>query len=234
MAWKKMFGEPDKENEVPDKNVEKKPDDAKPPEKSPAELIADALKPVTEGFATMRAEIDALKVRTAPKDRPEVPSVMDDEDAAFNTRLTPIMAKTLELEAKDAKREVEQEYRNLGFGDLWDANRKDIDAFLGQAALVTQNEKGEPVALRGNPEYIRNVADMMIGRAAKKGGVKYNGKDNQFFLEDTTGDGTVIVRKEKESEGITKKQLEAAKRFGIPIDQYRKAAAKLKFVDKAN
>jgi len=159
---------------------------------------------------------------------------MDDEDAAFNTRLTPIMAKTLELEAKDAKREVEQEYRNLGFGDLWDQNRKDIDAFLAKAALVTQDENGQPAALRGNPEFIRNVADMMIGRAAKKGGVKFDGKDNKFFLEDTTGDGTVIVRKEKETEGITKKQLEAAKRFGIPIDQYRKAASKLKFVDRSN
>jgi hypothetical protein len=159
---------------------------------------------------------------------------MDDEDAAFNTRLTPLMAKTLELEAKDAKREVEQEYRNLGFGDLWDQNRKDIDAFLAKAALVTQDENGQPVALRGSPEFIRNVADMMIGRAAKKGGVKFDGKDNKFFLEDTTGDGTVIVRKEKEDQAITKKQLEAAKRFGIPIDQYRKAASKLKFVDRSN
>jgi len=229
MAWKKMFGEPEKESEV--KEPEKKVEDNKTPEKSPAELIADALKPVTDGFAKLQGEIDDLKVRTAPKDHHEVPSVMDDEDAAFNTRLTPIMSKTLELEAKDAKREVEQEYKNLGFGDLWDANRKDIDAFLSKAALVTQGEDGKPVTLRGNPEFIRNVADMMIGRAAKKGGVKFDGKDNKFFLEDTTGDGTIIVRKEKEGD-ITKKQLEAAKRFGIPITEYRKAASKLKFVDR--
>jgi hypothetical protein len=231
MAWKKMFGADEKELEVTPPNAEKKLEgEVKLPEKSPAELIADALKPVTEGFAAMRGEIDALKVRTAPKGQPEIPSVLDDEDGAFNTRLTPIMAKTLEMEARLAKDDIEKEYKNLGFGDLWEQNRKDIDAFLSKAALVTTGEDGKPVALRGNPEYIRNVADMMIGRAAKKGGVKFDGKDNKFFLEDTTGDGTVIVRKEKESEGITKQQLDAAKRFGIPIAEYRKAAGKLNFV----
>jgi hypothetical protein len=230
MAWKKMFGanESEKENEVPD-NIEKK-NENKPPEKTPAELIAEALKPVTEGFAAMRTEIDALKVRTTPKNAPEIPSVLEDEDGAFNTRLTPIMAKTLEMEARMAKDDVEKEYRQLGFGDLWDENRKEIDGFLAKTQLVAPDEKGQPAALRGNPEYIRNVADMMIGKAVKKGGVKFDGKDKRFFLEDTTGDGTIITRKVAEGEGITKKQLEAAKRFGMSIADYRKASGKLNFV----
>jgi hypothetical protein len=227
MAW--SFNKDKKETEVPDSNPEKKVE-TKPPEKTPAELIAEALKPVTEGFAAMRGEIDALKVKTTPKETHEVPSVMDDEDASFNTRLTPIMVRTLELEAKDAKREVEAEYRKLGFGDLWDENRKEIDEFLAKSALVAPGEDGKPAALRGNPEYIRNVADMMIGKAVKKGGVKFDGKDKKFFLEDTTGDGTIITKKVAESEGITKKQLDAAKRFGIPVAEYRKAAGKLNFV----
>jgi hypothetical protein len=232
MAWKKMFGADDekKENEVPN-DAEKKVDANKPPEKTPAELIADALKPVTEGFASMRAEIDELKVKTAPKGHAEIPSVLDDEDGAFNTRLTPIMAKTLEMEARMAKDDVEKEYRQLGFGDLWDENRKEIDTFLAKTQLVAPDEKGQPAALRGNPEYIRNVADMMIGKAVKKGGVKFDGKDKRFFLEDTTGDGTIITRKVAENEGITKKQLAAAARFGIPIADYKKAAGKLNFVD---
>jgi len=231
MAWKKTFTETPPEKKEPEvaTDPEKKPD-VTPPEKTIAEQIADALKPVTEGFTAMRGDIDALKVRTTPKEVKEVPSVVDDEDGAFNARLTPIMAKTLELEAKDAKRDVEQEYKNLGFGDLWEENRKDIDKFLSEAPLITQDREGHPVPLRGNPEYIRNVADMMFGRAAKKSGIKFDGKDKRFFLEDTTGDGTVIVRREKPEEGITKKQLEAAKRFGIPIAEYRKAMGKLDFV----
>ena len=231
MAWGKTFTK-DEDNKEKEKNMadpEKKPA-AAPPEKSPAELIADALKPVTEAFGAMRAEIDALKVRTTPKERPEIPSVMDDEDGAFNTRLTPIMVKTLEMEARLAKDDIEREYRKLGFGDLWDENRAEIDAFLSKANLVTNDENGKPVALRGNPEYIRNVADMMIGKAVKKGGVKFDGKDKRFFLEDSTGDGTIITKKVAENEGITKKQLEAAKRFGIPIAEYRKAMSKLNYV----
>jgi hypothetical protein len=228
MAWK-MFEKEKKEEEVPNPNPEKKLEE-KPPEKSPAELIADAMKPITEGFATMKAEIDALKVKTTPKNQPEVPSVLDDEDGAFNTRLTPIMARQLEMEARLAKDDVEKEYRQLGFGDLWDENRKAIDDFLSATALVTQDKDGKPIAYRGNPEFIRNVADMMIGRAAKKGGVKFDGKDKKFFLEDTTGDGTIITKKVKENEGFTKKQLDAAKRFGVSEADYRKAANRLNFV----
>jgi len=232
-SWKKEITESKKEEVVadPEKKVEEK---NKTPEKSPAELIAEALKPVTDGFANLRAEIDELKVRTTPKDKHEVASVLENEDEAFNQRLTPIMAKTLELEAREAKRDVEAEYRKAGYGRLWDDNRKDIDEFLAQAQLVTTNAKGEVIPLRGSPEFIRNVADMMIGRAVKKSGVKVDDKDGKFFLEDATGDETVITRRATEKDGITKSQLKAANRFGIPIEDYRKALAKLKFVDKAN
>lgn len=235
MAWPKIFPKPDdkKEDQVPDpeKKVDAKP---KEPEKSPAEIIAESLKPVTEAVTAMRAEIDALHAKTTPKEKREIASVLEDEDAAFNQRMTPIMVKTLELEANQNLSKVEAEYRKEGYGDLWDENRPDIEKFLSQAALVTNNDKGETVALRGDPAFIRNVADMCIGRAVKKGGVKYDGKDKKFWLEDANGEETVITRREKATDGITKSQLKAANRFGIPIEEYKKAAAKLKFVDKAN
>ena len=235
MAWPtKLFPKSDeskKETEVP--NPEKKPDEkAKEPEKSPAELIAESLKPLTDAVAGLRAEFDDLRVRTTPKDKREITSVLENEDEAFNQRMTPIMVRTLELEAKQNMRDIESEYRKAGYGDLWDENRKDIEDHLSKTQLVTNNDKGEVVPLRGNPDLIRNVADMMIGRAVKKGGVKFDGKDKKFFLEDATGDETVITRKEKATDGITKSQLRAASRFGVPIEDYKKAAAKLKFVDK--
>src|SRR2546426_8555322 len=202
MAWGKPTNDK-KETEVTT-NIEKKADD-KPPEKTPAELIAESLKPVTDALTLMKGELDALKVKTTPKEQHEVPSVMDDEDAAFNVRLTPIMARQLEIEARIAKDDVEKEYKTLGFGDLWEENRKGIDDFLSSTSLVTQDANGKPAPLRGNPEYIRNVADMIIGRAVRKGGVKFDGKDKKFFLEDTTGDGTIITKKVAETEGITKK-----------------------------
>lgn len=237
MAWPKaktILGLDDKkENDVPD--PEKKPEvKTKEPEKSPAELIAEAVKPFQETISALQGQIEELKVKTTPREKREVTSVLENEDEAFNQRMTPIMVKTLELEAKSNLRDVEAEYRKNGWGDLWDENRKDIEDFLSRAQLVTNNEKGEVVALRGNPEYIRNVADMVIGRAVKKGGVRFDAKDKKFFLEDATGDETVITRKEKATDGITKSQLKAAARFGLPIEDYKKAAAKLKFVDKSN
>lgn len=232
MAWpKKLFPDQDKkEDQVPD--PEKKVDEkAKEPEKSPAELIAESLKPLTDAFNAMKAEVDELKVKTTPKDKKEITSVMDDEDQAFNDRLTPIMKKTMELEAEQNLGKVEREYQKQGFGDLWEENRKEIETEIAGSELVTF-VKGEVVPLRGNPVYIRNIADMVIGRALKKSGVRFDGKDKKFFLEDATGEETVITKREKVNEGVTKSQIQAANRFGIPIAQYRAAMAKLKFVDK--
>jgi len=228
MAWEKIFTKDKKEADL--SNPEKKPED-KAPEKPIAEIIAESLKPLTEGMASLRTEIDGMKAKPAPKERAEVASVLDDEDTAFAQRLTPIMQKTLEMEARMARTDVETEYRNLGFGDLWEENRKEIDEFLNNSALVSQDAQGKAVALRGDPNYIRNVVDMVIGRTARKGGIRFDGKDKKFFLEDTTGDGGGnLSRKRLDSEGLTNKQIEAAKRFGIPIAEFAKAAKKLDFV----
>lgn len=242
MAWKKILtGESDEKKEEvvdPEKKLDEK---KKEPEKSPAELIAEALKPFTERFDAVQAEIESLKVKTTPKDKQEVTSVMDDENEAFNQRLTPIMAKTLELEAKGNLRDVEFEYRKAGYGDLWDENRKEIEAEIAKTSLVTtsvdpKTGESQVVPLRGNPQYIQNVVDMTFGRAMKKAGVKYgkegDDKKGTFFLEDATGDETVVTRREKVTDGITKSQIHAAGRLGIDIKDYKKAAAKLKFVDR--
>jgi regulator of replication initiation timing len=228
MAWDKMFTKDKKETEVPN-NPEKKID--APPEKTVAEVIAESLKPLTESVASLTAQVTELKKPAEVKTPIEKKSVLEDEDEAFNQRLTPILAKTLEMEARMAKDDVEKEYKNLGLGDLWDANRKEIDDFLFSTALVSQDANGKPVPLRGNPEYIRNVADMVIGRTARKSGIRFDGKDKKFFLEDATGDGANLERRHPlEQEGITAKQIAAAKRFGIPIKDYAAAAKKLDFV----
>jgi hypothetical protein len=228
MAWMKTLTKDNEPPKPPD--PENKPD--KPAEKSLADVIAESLRPVTEQLTSLRSELDSMKAGP-PKPAaasPEMTSVLDDENAAFAQRLTPVLARTYEIEARIARDEVEREYRNLGFGDLWEQNRKDIEDFLNNSALVTQDGSGKVVPLRGDPNFVRNVADMVIGRATRKSGIRYDGKDKRFFLEDATGETNLLAKRPLDGEGLSKKQIEAAKRFGIPVKGYAEAMKKLDFV----
>jgi hypothetical protein len=211
-----------------------KPDENKPPEKTPAELIAESLKPLTDSMAAMRAEMAEMRKPPEPVRQPvkpeDPPSVLDDENAAFATRLTPIVQRTFEIEARMAKDEVRREYEAMGFGDLWRENAKVIDETLEATGLVTQNAQGQFVAQRGNPQYIRNVADMVIGRAARAGGLKHDSSKKTFFLEDTNASDPGRKPEVNESEGLSKKQIDAAKRFGIPLADYKKSLGSLEII----
>ena len=223
MAWPKILS---KEDKVPD--PEKKPDE-KPPDKPIADIIAESLKPLTEGFASLSRQFEELRKPPEPprKVEPsEIPSVLDDENAAFGARLTPVISNQLSLEARLVRDDIEKEYRALGFGELWDQHRAEINKMLEDANLVAQDASGKVVTLRGNPEYVRNVADMVIGRAARKGGIKFNGEKSSFFLEDASGSADKNVPT-SDTEGLTKRQLRAAQNFGIPAKDYKASLAKL-------
>jgi hypothetical protein len=226
MAWPNLLGKKD-DPPVDDKT---KVDD-KPKEKSPAELIADSLKPITDQLTALGAKVDAMKPAPVVRkvEPTETPSVLDNEDAAFSARMTPLIQRQLELEAKIARTEIKQEYVDIGFGALWNANEKDIDATLTGTALVTPDGAGGYKAMRGDPQYIRNVVDMIIGRAARAGGVKFNDTSKTFFLEGADGGGNGGERK-ADTSGLTAKQLKVFQRMGVSLEDAKKAVSKLEFV----
>lgn len=217
-------------------NSEEKPNgdgESKPPEKSPAELIAEsvsaALKPFADRLDNLATDMASVKESTKPR-QPEakpmdLPSVFDNEDAAFNLRLTPIMARQLELEARVALKDIKYEYQSAGFGDLWSQYESDINSILEQSPLVDGNNK----LLRGNPDYIRNTVDMVFGRAARKAGMRFDGKNKTFFLESAGGDGGPGFA-ETHEDGLSADQRKVFQRMGVPLDQAKKTMAKLKFV----
>ena len=210
---------------------ELKPGEDKPPDKSIADQIAEAVGPLKETITALQAELTESKKPKVEVKNAEITSVLDDEDAAFNQRLTPILQKQLEMEARMVYQDIKKEYESLGFSDLWKKNELDIVKELDNASLVTFDaEKKQVVPLRGNPNFIRNVADMVIGRSMRKEGVKYSGKENKFYLEDTNGETNFITRQPLETEGLTAKQIAAAKRFGIPVKDYKAAFSKLDVV----
>jgi hypothetical protein len=228
MAWPfKKAEEPQMANEP--NNPEKTP--VTPPEKSIAEIISESLSPFREELAAIRRDTEALRQpvepkRTVPTERI---SVLDDEDAAFNQRMTPILQSQLELEARMNMKEVKQEYIDAGFGPFWQQNESEINRTLEGTALVQADNQGGFKKLRGDAAYIRNVADMIIGRSARSGGVKFDGTKKTFFLEGSNGDGQGAIRA-AETEGLTAKQVKLAQRMGIPLDKMKRTVAGLEFV----
>lgn len=203
-------------------------DQNKPPEKTAAEMIAEALQPAMTKMEAMAREMDEIKKNTtkpAPKLEPsELTSVLDDENAAFSQRLTPVVLRQLELEARIIKNDIKAEYNRAGYGDLWDQFEGEINQIIDASPLVN----GEAKPLRGDPQYIRNVVDMVMGRAARKAGMRFDGKNKGFFLETASGDGG--LQSKPESDGMSDSQRKIMQRMKIPLDDAKKVMSKLKFV----
>jgi hypothetical protein len=212
--------------------------ETKPPEKSAAELIAESLKPLLEGQAALAEAVKAQGERQASFEQrftkqpseadgaPQRTSFFDDEDRAFNERAAGLAMRQLASDARYERDQVFQDYRDSGYGDFLKECRADIDKILEGTSLV--DAAGHP--LRGNPEYIRNTVDMVIGRMARKANLKFGGKDRGFFTEGAssgTGDSTEAASAQ---EGLTAGQVKAFKKWGIPLEEGKKTVAKMAFV----
>lgn len=220
-----------------EKKEEVNPAEAKPAgeekpvaEKSPADLIADSLRPVVESINSLSTRFDELQqnVVRKPEERrdPVQPtSVLDDENVAFAQRLTPIMLRQLEVEARLVRSDIQREYNRAGFGEMWEQFEGEINQVLEGTPVV--NGEGKP--LRGDPQYIRNVVDMVLGRAARKAGMRFDGKNKGFFLESASGDAG-HGRSEPETDGLSDGQRRVMQRMKISTEEAKKVMAKLKFV----
>lgn len=218
-----------------DKTVNAEAEAGKPKEgeKTQAELIAEsvgaALKPFMEAQAARDARLDAIEANTRrpePTREPtEMASVLDNEDLAFAQRIGPVMLAQLETNARMALADVKQEYAEAGYGDAWKEFAKDINTVLEASPVVGAD--GKPI--RGNPDYIRNVVDMVFGRAAKKAGIKFGGRDRGFFIE-SAGGGDTNVGGGAPNDGLTPEQVRAFTKMGLTREDAKKSLSKLKFI----
>lgn len=230
MAW---FGKDGKPTDV-NPEVTGTPGDVKPPEKTAAELIAESLGNFTQQInakfdefgGRMTAIEESTRKPTPAAEPTETPSVFENERAAFAANIGPVAMRQLELEARVVLREIKDEYTAAGFGDMWNQFAKEISTTLENSPLVG----GDGRAVRGNPDYIRNTVDMIFGRAARQKGVRFNGKDQTFFLEGANGEANG-GNTNAPNDGLTDKQRRIFQRMGINPADGAKTRAKLEFVN---
>lgn len=229
MGWFEDKKEEVNSAEVKDGDKDKSTATATTETRSVAEIIAESLKPLSDGFSSLSQRLDEIQQNTVKRPEPRQPeeptSVLDNENVAFAQRLTPIMLRQLEVEARLVRADIQREYNRAGFGDMWDQFEKQINAVLEGTPVVN----GEGKTLRGDPQYIRNVVDMVLGRAAREAGMRFDGKSKGFFLE-TTGGDAANHRSQPEDDGLSNDQRKVMQRMKISLDDAKKVMGKLKFV----
>ena len=219
-------------DQIQNQNVDNADKD-KPKEKTPAELIAESLKPVIDKFDAMSKDFDEFKTKAIQRPvqtREEIEqrtqqqpkaSVFDDEDQAFAQRMTPLAIETLNTKFELMFDRVKNEYARRIGEDAWNEIEPDVRKSLEDANV-------NPV-LRSNPQYIKNTIRMIMGEKAETG-FRFDSKDKRFFLEDTSHAAENAAKAPKPEDGLTPRQLKAAKSFGMPLDEYKKTLEKLEIV----
>jgi hypothetical protein len=162
------------------KTAEPPKTEEKPPvAPSAEELLAkmgELLGPIKDWQEKTSTRLDAMEEARKPKEPPEEPvenvSVLDDENAAFNQRLTPLAIETINLRARMTEREV------------LDETMSGWQEFLPAVKAELANTQVQVKAMPNYESYVRNVVDMIVGREARKGGLKRD--KSRFVLEDAT------------------------------------------------
>ncbi len=202
-------------------------------EKTVAEQIAEGLKPFNDSIAALNGRFDSIESKMVTRrDTSEVverqefnpTSVLDDENVAFAQRLGPVMLRQLEVESRLVRADIQREYEKAGFGELWEQYADEIGKVLDGSPLLTADGK----TFRGDPQYIRNVVDMVLGRHAREAGMRFDGKSKSFFLETAGGHGNDNL--ESKADGFSESQRKLLQKMGVPIDDAKKTMGKLQFV----
>jgi hypothetical protein len=138
-------------------------------------------KPLREEITALRTKIESSAPKPAVRTEapPEIPSVLDNEEAAFAARIGPVAIQTGLLNARMTEVEVLSDVSIRGWGHLIPQIREVLEKQTPVQTKISPSYKG----------YLENVVDMLIGKEAKSKGLKFDGNKQTFFLEDASGTG---------------------------------------------
>jgi hypothetical protein len=160
----------------------KKPDEVKPPEAPSQDALlakmAELLSPLQTSIKEISDRQTAYEAERTRKPEPvagDPTSIFEDEGKAFAERIGPLAVETVLMRAKMAQNEILGEYSD------WQEFFPQIKTELSNAPVSVKADAA------GWERYVRNVADMVIGREGRKSGLKRN--NNSFVLESGGGAG---------------------------------------------
>lgn len=103
-------------------------------------------------------------------------NLTDEQKRELNDRK--MLALTIATNARITEGEILGEVVGQGLGEF--------------VAKIKEYFQNTPIARKGQADYAtycRNIVDMIVGREARSGGLRFDGQNKKFFLEDAGGKG---------------------------------------------
>ena len=138
------------------------------------ETIDSRLKPISEKVDSMETRWKGLEKDAADDERRRADGELTDEQKLARERVQQTVA-IIQTNARITENQVLADIR---------------ERFPEFEARVKEIYAGTPVERKAQPDYevyCRNVVNMLVGKAALDGGLKYDQGNKKFFLEDAQG-----------------------------------------------
>jgi hypothetical protein len=145
--------------------------------------VEERVKPLRETVERLQTDWESIKAEatketpTGPMNADGTPRELTADEKNQNTQAN-IAALAVQTNARLTEREVIDE-----IAASWPDQVAEIRGHFANTELKRK-------ALPDYPEYCRNIVDMVVGRAAKKSGLRYDGQAKTFFLEDKSSAST--------------------------------------------
>jgi len=137
----------------------------------------ERIKPLKEGFEALKSEWDGIKAAATEKPDPNSNGgggeELTDEQKAARDR-TALLTLSVQTNARITEGEVLSEI-SANWAHL-------IPEIKGYFASTPVQRK----AMADYAEFCRNIKDMVVGKAAQKAGLRFDGNNQRFFLEDAS------------------------------------------------
>jgi hypothetical protein len=145
----------------------------------------ERIKPLQDGFTALKSEWDGIKAAATKADEPPPANDAELTDEQRNKKAQDgLFALSVATNARLTESEVLSE-----ISSNWAHLIPEIRTILAATPLPRKAQADYAV-------YCRNVKDMIVGQAAQKAGLRYDGKNSRFFLEDaaarTGGDASPL------------------------------------------
>jgi hypothetical protein len=138
--------------------------------------IEEKIKPISEGFTALKSEWDGLKADATKSLEPDPNKNSDGSDLTDEQKSTreraAMFAMTVQTNARitenDCIASIQSEYPQL----------------VAELRATFQQTPWQRKAEASYQQYCQNCVDMLVGREARKSGLRHDKNSNKFFIED--------------------------------------------------
>jgi len=175
-------------------------------------------------LAEMRGKMQALEANPQPPPPdPNAPvgppSVLVDEDAAFNSRLAPMASAILTTGAASAEMLAKNQIASSGEAKIYEHYEKEIREVISQT---------EP-AQRIHPETFINAFSLVKGRHLSEIMESKEKHDGVYFVE---GSGSPpLTQDDKKEDKLTDQEIDVAKKMNVKPEDYLKQKKEMNFAN---